>query len=193
MVTEMKNLFKNKKIITLSALAILCIISIVFIVALVSKNNSLPQPTTSASITASWNGLTPGVSSQEDVTNKLGKPKVVDGNTFSFNSQNPNNDNQVVFEKGTANFFKEYVVPSEKRTSDEITSKYGVAQNILYGPDSVNGFYLFVYPSNGIAYIGSPNTKDVLEIWYFKPTTIDDFINQWGSGYSQQQQSGAGY
>lgn len=179
----MKNLLKNKKTIILIALAALCIISIIFIVSSANKNTTHPQNTPQTSAIASWNDLIPGVSSQENVVNELGQPKAVDGNTLLFNSKSVTKDNQVVIEGGTAVFFKVDIAPTEKRTSDEIASKYGVAQKTLYGPDSVNGFYLFVYPSNGIAYVGNPNTKDITEIWYFKPTTINDFMDKWAEDY----------
>jgi hypothetical protein len=184
----MNNLFNSRKKIALIIFAGVSLFCMVFLVFSVKKGAPPPAPTPSTLTTASWNTLTPGVSSQQDVINKLGKPKSTNGRTLSFGSQNPNIDNQVFIENGVASFFKEIVSPTEKITSDKITSEYGTAQNVLYGPDSASGFYLFVYPANGVAYLGNPNTKDVIEIWYFKPTTIDDFINKRASGYSQQQQ-----
>ena len=58
---------------------------------------------------------------------------------------------------------------------------------MLYGPDSVNGYYLFVYPTGGIAYLGNPITKSLLEIWRFIPTDINTLINNWAQNYSIEQ------
>jgi hypothetical protein len=187
----MINLLKNKKRLVLILLVGLSIISILFIFTSTNKKEPvLPAATPSTSGIASWGKLTPGTSSQQDVIDVLGKPKNTEGDTLSFKSASSTRDTVVVIKNGTAELLKEVVSYSEKRNTEEITSKYGVAPNILYGQYSVNGDYLFVYPTNGIAYLGNPVTGSLMEIWYFVPVDINTFLSKWGQGYSTKPPKG---
>lgn len=166
----------------LFAIFIGIILSVVF---LISKNKKTTSVIPQTSI-ASWNGLIPGTSSEKTVIDKLGPPEKQAGSLLYFKSKSPARKHEVIINNSTADFFKEIVAVSEKRTSEEITSVYGSTQQVLYGPDAVNGYYLFVYPDHGIAYLGNPITKSMLEVWYFSPLTLDQFITKWATGYSKQ-------
>ena len=169
---------------------LLSLISIIFIIISAQKNKNPAPIATPPSEASQWGQITPGQSTEADVTKILGKAKSINGTTQSYNSANSTRDNQVVYRNGIVDFSKETISYTEGKTTDEITAKYGVAQNMLYGQDSVNGFYLFVYPSDGIAYLGNPVTKSLLEIWHFTPTDIDTFITKWGEGYSKTPPKG---
>jgi len=84
----------------------------------------------------------------------------------------------------TVVFIREIITAKDKKTTEDITSQYGNAPYTLYGPASVNGFNLYVYLDKGIAYIGHVKEPILLEIWYFQPTTIEDFQVKWAKGYS---------
>jgi len=151
-----------------------------------SQSNGTPTPTPNNKV-ATFGSLTPGTSSTTDVTNTLGRPietKTVNGEVVSqYKSTNQYRFHEVVFTNDTAKLIKEIVNTNDKINSDFITNTYGVASNILYEQLANSTFNLYVYPANGIAYLGHTDGT-VLEIWYFEPTTIDKFITDWGQGYS---------
>jgi len=57
---------------------------------------------------------------------------------------------------------------------------------VLYSQAPNASFDLFVYPANGIAYLGHSDGT-ILEIWYFPPVeNIDMFIENYGQGYGKE-------
>lgn len=142
-------------------------------------------PTASPSVGASYKTLVPGSSSRDDALTNLGKPLNDEASELlNFKSNNPNLPHQVTVPNDTVLFIREIVTAKDKKTTEEITSQYGNAPYVFYGPASVNGFNLYVYPDKGVAYIGHVEEPIVLEIWYFQPTTIEDFQTRWAKGYS---------
>lgn len=137
---------------------------------------------------ATFGTLTPGSSTANDVAKVLGSPidtKTTDGTTTNqYKSTNQYRFHVVTFANGVAILIKKVVNSGDNITSDPIRSTYGVAPNLLYNKLNNNPFNLFVYPAAGIAYLGHEDGT-MLEIWYFQPTTIDDFIKNWGSGFSK--------
>lgn len=184
----MINYLRNHKLLTLLVLAAIVIV----IILAINQKRGVPTPKSTPLPSAQeWNGITPGVSTQQDVINQLGQPRSESSGILLYESKSPTRDNQVVIQNGTAVLIKEIVAFTENRTIDEITSKYGTADNVLYGDGAVNGNYLFVYLSKGIAYLGNPDTKSLQEIWYFPPvSSVDGFISKWAQGYSKEQSGG---
>lgn len=140
---------------------------------------------------ASYKNLTPGVSTQKDLTDSQGNPikEIQQGNTttLEYASQNPNFNNQFLIQQGTVNLIKQIVAPADNINISVLNQKYGNYDNVLYGTGSSNGFNLYVYPGKGIAYIGNQQTGDVTETWYFPPTTLDNFKALYASDYSDQE------
>lgn len=133
----------------------------------------------------SFKSLVPGLSGKSDAIETLGTPlNDVEADTLSFKSNNPNLPHQVVVPDETVLFIKEIVSLADKKTTEDITSAYGEAPYVLFGPDSVNGFNLYVYPDRGLAYLGHVEEPILLEIWYFQPTSFEDFKERWASNYS---------
>ncbi|MCX6704903.1 MAG: hypothetical protein NT162_01015 [Candidatus Woesebacteria bacterium] len=173
----------NVKTIVLGALVLLALISIAYVFSVTKKGGGLGLETTPTTTPSEINKIVPGKSTEVEVFDALGKPKLVNGDVQTFDSLSPTRDNQIVYQEGVAQLIKEIVAYSEKRNTDEVALKYGTSQDMLYGPDSVNGYYLFVYPTEGVAYLGNPISKSLLEIWRFSSTDINTFINKWGQGY----------
>jgi hypothetical protein len=186
----MNNILKNKKGVLLGALAVLSILSLLYIFShLSSKQEVLTPPKNTTQ--ATYDSIIPGVSTKEDVINKFGKPINTDPALLEFRSLSPNRNNQVEISQDKVSLVKEIITLKDTRRTTDVINSYGVAQKILYGPYSDTGFYLFVYPTNGIAYIGHPESGLLLEIWYFPPTNIPDFIANYAEGYSESfQESG---
>ena len=180
----MDKVLKNKKLVLFGLLITLSIISLLFIFGQVS-NNKAPTPTPRNSTQANYNSIVPGVSTKEEAIKKLGKPLNTDPNLLNFKSSSTNRNNQVVINQDKVSLIKEVVTLKDTKTVADITNVYGVAQKVLYGPDADAGFYLFVYPSNGIAYLGHPESGLLLEIRYFPPTDLSSFEENYAKGYSE--------
>ena len=89
---------------------------------------------------------------------------------------------------------KEIVNSNDNIDASFVTNSYGIAPNMLYEDLSNSVFNLYVYPQNGIAYLGAADGT-LKEIWYFQQTKLDDFIKNWGTGFSidPPSQSSVGY
>jgi len=163
--------------------AILVVVLVFFARGLKEKKKNI-QP----SQQANYNDIVPGVSSENDLKNKLGEPLKTtvetDKTILDYQSNSPVRFNDVIIKDGTVIFIKEIVAATDEKRSQDITNQYGVAPYTLYNQDDPNSYYyLFVYPGRGIAYLGRSSGK-LLEIWYFQPTDISNFINSWASNYA---------
>lgn len=150
-----------------------------------NKNNQLPNGTASNNL---WS-FQPGITTKNEVIKQLGDPilEVKQNNQTidDFKSNSATRNNQVVFQNDKSQFFKQIVAAGENIKISDIANQYGPTDNILYGRDAESGFYLYVYLNKGVAYLGNSETQDILEIWYFQPTNIDNFIQLWASNYSK--------
>lgn len=189
----MKTFILNKKRLFI-LICFFALLSIVFIGYMVNKNNRVvPEGTPPPPVAgqASYKSIVPGTSTKEDVIKSMGKPlEDITGNsgTLKYSSLSPNRQNLVEIDNGKASFIKEIITLKDTKKTKEIVGQYGDAKKILYGPDAEAGFYLFVYPENGIAYIGHPESGLLLEVWYFPPTDLKNFISKYGQGYSETRQ-----
>jgi hypothetical protein len=137
--------------------------------------------------TASFESLTPGISNKGDVNTLLGKPlsSTTSGlfETSEYKSSVEMVPNVGYFINDKLSLLKRVVPAKEDEKSSSIISIYGTATNILFSKTANSTFDLYVYPSNGIAYLGHSDGT-LLEVWYFQPTTIKDFIEKYGQDYS---------
>lgn len=180
----------NKKflylfLISLSLIATIFIISKTYKNSLVSRKPPASPPSNGQ---AAYQKIVPGVSSKSDVISLLGEPLTGEGNTIEYKSSSPNFNHQITLDQEKVSFVKEIITLKEKKNSKDIANVYGVPKKMLFGPDAEAGFYLFVYPENGIAYVGHPESGLLLEIWYFPPTNMESFISKYTQGYSETRQ-----
>ena len=174
---------KRTKIIIVFAL-VLVVVGVAF---LFLRSRSVSPPTPPPPTTgAGYKSLVPGVSTKDEVIARLGLPlNDTNGPILNYKSTNPNLPHAVSVEGNTAVFIKEQVTLEDKITKDGLIQLYGQPPEEVYGPNSVNGFNLFVYPDKGVAFLGHTTGSGVLEIWYFPPTTIESFLQTWGADYSE--------
>lgn len=174
-------------------LILLSLIAIVFIISKINDSSSGTRniPTSlSFSNQIDYQKILPGVSSKTDVISLLGAPLTEEENTIEYKSSSPNFNHQITFDQEKVSFVKEIVTLKEKssKKAQDIIKASGEPKNMLYGPDAEAGFYLFVYPEDGVAYIGHPESGMLLEIWHFPPTDIESFINKYAQDYSETRQ-----
>lgn len=152
-----------------------------------------PTPIPASTGVANFKTILPGSTTQDSVNEILGFPvktEEKDGVTISeYSSTNQYRNHVVTFENGVAVLIKEMVISKEEKTADSVINQFGKAPYILYDQDPTAVFNLYVYPGNGIAYLGG-ETGTLLEVWYFKPTTIDSFISKFGEGFAKDKPKG---
>lgn len=169
----------------LLGLGIFILIIAVFVYLFINKkpvnNNTKSNPNQ-----VIFKNITPGLSDQKDLEKNLGKPSDVkiDGNEI-INLYKVDKDlrmDSAIISNNKVIFIKQIVSPENPVKADQFTQKYGKSTEILYenSPNSV--FSLYTYPQNGFAFLGAEDGT-LLEIWYFIPTTFENFKKTWGQGY----------
>lgn len=138
-----------------------------------------------------FKSLIPGQSSKKEVLDTLGNPKKESGLKegqilLEYDSTNPVYNNTVLIENGSLSLIREMVTLKDNKNAQEIKKVYGEPKYFLYGPDAYAGFFLYIYPENGIAYLGHPETGLLLQIWYFPSTTFDNFKEKYATDYSEK-------
>ncbi len=189
------NFIKNKKILILALVSFISIISI--FIKINSNNKNIDQtqtPTVISNEIATFKDIVPGKTYKEEEINKiLGTPV---SSTLrdeikinNYVSSNEYRTNDIEFVNGEVDLVKEVINPDDTRTAEDIRKIYGVSEYVLYENTSDSFFNIYIYPKNGIAYLGH-NDGTILEIWYFKPTDIATFKSKWASNYSDKPFTG---
>ena len=133
--------------------------------------------------------ITPGETSQKSLEKTLGQPikkDVSDQNeVYYYQTSKPNWANLFYIdnEQKKVSLIKNHDVdPSENYQS--FIARFGPADHELYGTDFINGFSLHAFLEKGVAFLANATSGSILEIWYFTPTDIDQFLLAYGQGYS---------
>lgn len=160
------------------------VISLVFLFFLIVKNNNnkqINEPIKQVQINEIKIG-TP----KEEIDSLFGKE--ISSTTSAdlllneYKSKNIYRPHKIYFENNISVLIVEEIT-DKSVTTDDMRLKYGVASNILYEKLEHSTFNLFVYTNKGVAYKGHESGGLVLEIWYFKPTDLDTFINKFANEY----------
>jgi hypothetical protein len=159
-----------------------------YIVNLFLKPKQIQENVTFSTESPNYNSLETGKSSEADLLKTLGNPisqKDENGTKkLEFKSTNQYRHNEAIIKDGKVIKIKEVVNFGEKQTANDITNKYGKPAYKLYSLEEQSSLNLYVYPSIGLAYLGHDDGT-LMEIWYFVPTNINQFMNEWGQGYSK--------
>lgn len=149
------------------------------------KSQPSPTPKTQAQ---SWNKITPGKTSFDEVKEKLGEPietRQRQSQTILFYpSESESLNHEVVISQNTVGFIKEQVIGDTRKLSYYV-NQFGEPKAKLYGPYAASGYLLNIFPENGIAILAHADHGLVFENWYFEPTTLEDFLQKWGQGLSE--------
>lgn len=179
---------KNKKLILIT---IISMSSLIFIVYKINNDqDKIIQGTPISSPIsgiANFEEIIPGKTSIERINELLGKPlsstSSGDLDVSNYKSTNQYRNHRVYSKDGLAELVIEEVI-NKSKTAKDIQKIYGVAPESLYSQSPNSSFKLYIYAGKGIAYLGHVDGT-ILEIWYFVPTTIDNFIETWGKDYSK--------
>jgi len=126
-----------------------------------------------------WKGIFIGKSTQRDVENKLGKPLSTETQdnktTYNYPTQNQYRQDQVVFQNQITNLVKEQVINNEKGKLPDYINKYGQPDSTLFGSHGTIAPGRF-WGRQGLLVFAGQYDGTIIEIWYFKPTTIEAFL-----------------
>jgi len=181
---------KEKKLILLATISVL---SIILIISLTNKKREgvvNPNPTTQSHVQiAKYKDISTGEEFNEDkINNLLGFPTESTSSgevkINKYRSSNEYRTNEIMIENNEVDFIREVVNPDDNKNSNDIRKIYGISNVILYEKYSDSILDLYVYPNNGIAYLGHID-GGIFEIWYFKPTDIDSFIEKYAQNYQK--------
>lgn len=182
---------KSKKYILLTLIFLVLIAAVVNYINTSKQKAAISEPSKPAGTDqkAGFGEIFPGQTTSDRVNDLLGFPvsSTVSGEitTSDFKSSNQYRTHQVELINGGVVFVKEVVNPGDSRSSEDIRKTYGDAPQVLFEKSQQSPFLLYVYPNNGLAYIGHQDGT-MLEIWYFVPTTIEDFMSKWAKDYSKE-------
>ncbi len=136
-----------------------------------------------------WEGISPQLTTKKDLEKKLGQPLSTGQEEgfliYYYPSQTPGWPTKVYlsFQENKVELVKEYF-PGPVKTYNQFMEKLGTPDQELYGPHEGAGFLVFVFNQKGVALIANPDSGLVLEIWYFTPITLGEFLETWGKGLS---------
>jgi hypothetical protein len=179
-----EKLLQHKKTIFLILLVV--VVALGTAALLISKSQMAKQENKEQEGALTYKAISPGLTAKDDVVSILGDPlnqSESEGlTTYQFTSSVEARPHEATFKEEELTIFKEVV--NLNKTATDITTKYGEATNILYQSQVAGGFALYIYPDKGIAYLGDTSGKDIVtEIWYFQPTTIEEFKTNWAADY----------
>lgn len=149
-----------------------------------------PRPTTNITPPpqSNFQNIVPGTTTRKDLEQTLGKPTNIFQTdkemVYQYPSSVKNWPNEISITKDNqkVKLIKNYF-PDE--TFQNLIQKLGNSSaNPLYGPDSVNGFLTYVWPEQGLATVANNQSGIILEIWYFSPTTLEEFLKDIGKNLS---------
>lgn len=140
---------------------------------------------------ASWNSITPGKTSLEELKKKLGTPfseKDHGDTTFlEYASDFPVYPNEVMVQKNTVSFIKEWVPASANKSLGDYIKIYGEPEFTTIVKETYESHTLHVFASKGVAVNAHNQTKQVFHVWYFPPTTQEKFLSIFSEQLETQQ------
>lgn len=163
---------KNALIVLLAFLATILLVLRVFIA---------PQEKPRPPVGISWRGIVPGETQELELKSKLGEPENVSKQgsqtVFSFGSETGPAE-RIISENNTVGIIKTHYF--EGRSLDSFLEENGKPDGEFWGEYKTVGFKTYVFLKNGIALVANPNSGIVVQVWYFKPTTMTEFLSRWG-------------
>ena len=183
------NYLKKHKVFIFASISSLFIIFILIKINISQKDNKETIDKDIDNI-AEFKSIQPGeVFNEDEINNLLGYPT----NSTSegkikinyYRSTNEYRTNQLQISDNKIELIKESINPVDNKDSSFIRNQFGIADIILYEKSPNSFFDLYVYLNSGIAYLGHKD-EGIFEIWYFPPTTLEDFINNYAQNYQEE-------
>ncbi|OGD87499.1 hypothetical protein A2870_04080 [Candidatus Curtissbacteria bacterium RIFCSPHIGHO2_01_FULL_41_11] len=175
------NLIRISKLIKSELLLIILgVLSItIFSIAVISftKRGKAPPPAQTP-----WNeNIYAGQTTKQELETKLGTPEKIEaideGVAYFYPTEDRYRPDKIEISGDTVSIIKEQVLESEKGGLNNYLQKYGTPQAKLYGPFGTIAPGHF-WGNNGIIVFGNEHDGTIVEIWYFAPTNLENFLAQ---------------
>ena len=137
---------------------------------------------------SSWRGVVPGKDKAEGLVNKLGAPRrqtFEDGKLALEYVRGEELESLVYIQNNTVDLVRDY--SSRDKKLAVFKNEFGRPEGEFYGPHAAAGFKVFVFASDGTAAIAKPDTGTVIEVWYFEPTSLQNFLSRWGTNFTTER------
>lgn len=131
-------------------------------------------------------GITPGKSTERDVVHALGEPekKRTVGAYMLYYYPAPvagmSRPHEVYFKDSIVCLI---IITTVEDNLELVLERYGIPEKVTWSSSSFLWTRLFVYASRGFAVTANnilpPASSQVLERWYFEPTSAEQFVKEW--------------
>lgn len=172
--TRVANYLKSEWfLVTLGGLSIL-LITLAILSFSKNKINNIPPGTP-------WqNNIYAGQTTKKELESKLGKPIKTaeeDKTIYFYPSTDQYRPNRVEFSEDIVNVIKEQVIGDGKGGLNDYIQKYNQPETELFGPHGTFAPGHF-WGKKGILVFANKFDGTIVEIWYFAPTTLNDFLQK---------------
>lgn len=138
-----------------------------------------------------WEGITPGYTSLEQLMEKLGEPIGSEntnlGTAVYYQSEFPAYpDTIVVDNSNTVQFIKEHIPYDENHLLSQYIEQFGQPDLELIDEQTGPSATAYVFLSKGIVIVAHANAHTVEQKWYFDPTTRENFLRSWGQNLTDE-------
>lgn len=125
-----------------------------------------------------------GKTTLQEIQNIPGITKISE-NKYSYSSYLGSRPNEIQVDKNTTAFERVLVPISTSdpnfTTISELIEKFGEADKVIPGSKFYGYFpFTYIYASQGMTFIGNPNTNEVYEIQFFRPMSIQEYTELFG-------------
>ena len=165
---------------------------IIFVVLIVSQIFRLLTPQPVPIQENSWREVTPGYSSLDQLTEKLGPPLSTEknelGTALYYQSDFPVFPNAVVVDQSnTVQFIKEYIPYDPNHLLTQYIEQFGQPDLELIDEKTGPATRAHVFLQKGVVIIAHISGGTVEQKWYFSPTTKEAFLRSWGRDLTDQE------
>ncbi len=197
----------NNGLLLLLGIVIVLVVS-VLIVALLSgmrRNSTTSTPTNVPGGSSTQHKISPTQKTiiekttkneVEDLPGIIGKATLSDGATrYTFSSPLISRKNEVIV-KDNQVIFERILVPESSKDPgyvriSQYEKEYGKPQQTIRGSRFYgNLIRTYIYANKGFALIGNPITDEVFEIHTFNPTTVENYIQEFGEDIDKDAPAG---
>lgn len=173
--TQLANIVKSNWFLA-GALLISLTIFALFIISL-NQNKTLKEP----SGTAWQEDIFAGTTTKNELELKLGPPTKIEereaSTSYFYTSTDQFRPHEIKITNDIVNLIKEQVPDQDKGNLSDYIQKYGQPEVILFGPHGTFSPGHF-WGQKGLLVFANKFDGTIVEIWYFKPTTLENFLSQ---------------
>lgn len=125
------------------------------------------------------NNIYPGFTTKQELEKTLGNPLKTessgDNAVYFYKTSNEYRQNEIEIESDVVKQINEQVLSNDKRTLNDFWDTLGPEETKLYG--AVSSFTPgYFWGKNGVMVFAGQFDHAIIEIWYFKPTTLEEFL-----------------